>query len=227
MAKTNPKDGSVILADEQYAGRGQAGSSWEAEPLHNLTFSIIYQTDFLPAASQFYLNMAVSLGLCKAVEACLLPVEPGSRKVCIKWPNDIYVKNLKIAGILIENTIQGMQLSQSVIGIGFNVNQEHFPENIHATSLKLKTGAGSDRLEVLKRVLENIEYHYLQLKAGNWEVLKKEYLTKLYRSREWHFFTDQHGEFRGRIVDVNDHGKLLVETESGIREFGMKEIEYR
>jgi BirA family transcriptional regulator, biotin operon repressor / biotin---[acetyl-CoA-carboxylase] ligase len=228
MAKTNPKDGSVILADEQYAGRGQAGAAWEAEPLQNLTFSIIYHTDFLPAASQFYLNMAISLGLCRAVEDSLHSAEPASREVCIKWPNDIYVKNNKIAGILIENIIQGTHLSKSIIGIGLNVNQASFPGSMPATSLKLETGTSHERLEILKRVLEHVERHFRMLKTGgNTENLQKNYLGHLYRFGEWHTYADSRGQFRGCIRGVNNYGKLQVETESGIREFGMKEIEYR
>ena len=106
IAKSSPIDGTVILADEQFAGRGQSGNIWLSEAGKNLTFSIIYQTSFLLATEQFYLNMAISLGISAALASILLPDSDLSVK--IKWPNDIYVQNKKIAGILIENTISGI-----------------------------------------------------------------------------------------------------------------------
>jgi BirA family biotin operon repressor/biotin-[acetyl-CoA-carboxylase] ligase len=222
MAKTSPKDGSVILADEQYAGRGQSGNAWDAEPMKNLTFSIIYHTGFLSASEQFYLNMAVSLGLQESVEACLVH----KHDTLIKWPNDIYVKNLKIAGVLIENIIQGAHLSKSVIGIGLNVNQEFFPASILATSLLLENDGTMDRIVVLKKILERIEYYFLELRNGYTERLKKAYLGKLYRIHEWHSYSDKNGIFRGKITGISQYGNLLVETDNGIREYGMKEIQF-
>ena len=222
MAKTNPKDGAVILADEQYAGRGQSGNVWEAEPLKNLTFSIIYHTGFLGASEQFYLNMAVSLGLQGSVEGCLEHT-PETR---IKWPNDIYVKDRKIAGILIENIIQGTHLSKSIIGIGLNVNQEFFPDPIRATSLLLENKAAANKTEVLKNILERIEYYFLELRNGNLEELKKTYLEKLYRMQEWHSYSDKNGTFQGKIRGISPYGNLQIETGKGIREYGMKEIQY-
>ncbi|HPH88516.1 MAG TPA: biotin--[acetyl-CoA-carboxylase] ligase, partial [Chitinophagales bacterium] len=134
IAKSSPIDGTVILADEQFAGRGQSGNVWQSEAGKNLTFSIIYQTSFLLATEQFYLNMAVSLGIWSMVNSKLsieknkeLTIHDSRFTTKIKWPNDIYVNNQKIAGILIENTISGMHLKHSVIGVGLNVNQEQFP----------------------------------------------------------------------------------------------------
>ena len=118
MAITSPIDGTVILADEQLAGRGQSGNSWISQSNENLTFSLIYHTSFLNATEQFYLNMAVCLGIWSMVN------RHEEKDITIKWPNDIYVKDKKIAGILIENTISGMQLKYSVIGIGLNVNHQ-------------------------------------------------------------------------------------------------------
>lgn len=224
LSKTTPKDGSVILADEQYAGRGQAGADWMAEPGKNLTFSIIYFTDFLPAAAQFGLSMAVALGLSEAVAACLNAEIAAA--VRIKWPNDIYVKDEKLAGILIENVIQGERLSKSIIGIGLNVNQLSFPDGLHAASLARLCGHELDKLAVLRRVLEQVEKRYLQLKREGAEAIRADYLARLYRFGEWYTYSDAQGKFTGRITGVNVYGHLLVETETGTREFGMKEIAY-
>jgi BirA family biotin operon repressor/biotin-[acetyl-CoA-carboxylase] ligase len=153
IAKSSPIDGTVILADEQYAGRGQTGNVWLSEPNKNLTFSLIYHTSFLLATEQFYLNMAVSLGIWSTVSNQLSTVK-------IKWPNDIYVNHQKIAGILIENTISGMYLKYSVIGIGLNVNQDTFPTDVPATSLKCLTGQELDRQSVLNKLLNAVEGYF-------------------------------------------------------------------
>ena len=222
MSKTSPKDGAVILADEQYAGRGQSGNSWESDPLKNLTFSIIYRTDFLPASDQFYLNMAISLGLAEAIQASLTKEDT----ISVKWPNDLYVRDRKIAGILIENIVSGANLSWSIIGIGLNINQEIFSDDVWATSLFLENRVEADRFNVLKNILERVEFYYLELRSGNLERLKKNYLDVLYHFNEWHSFSDQAGKFEGKITGVNTYGNLIVETATGIREYGMKEIKF-
>lgn len=222
LSKTTPNNGAVILADEQFAGRGQAGSTWTAEPAKNLTFSIIYRSDFLPAAAQFGLSMAVALGLREAVADLLGEALP----IRIKWPNDIYAGDSKLAGILIENIIQGANLSKSVIGIGLNVNSADFPEAFRAASLLTVSGRTFDRMSVLDRVLQKIESRFLRLRSGDVANLRADYLEKLYRFGEWHQFSDSQGSFCGRIHGVNDYGYLQVDTENGIREYAIKEVRF-
>jgi BirA family biotin operon repressor/biotin-[acetyl-CoA-carboxylase] ligase len=224
IAKSSPIDGTVILADAQFAGRGQSGNIWLSEAGKNLTFSIIYQTSFLPATEQFYLNMAVSLGISAAVATVLHPVSDAAVK--IKWPNDIYVKDCKIAGILIENTISGMHLKHSVIGIGQNVNQEQFQDGINATSLQNLTKQNQDINTVLSQVLVSVEKYFLLLKERKFERLKSEYLEHLYRYNIVSTYRKDETSFTGKIIGVDATGNLQMETENGLLQFGFKEISF-
>lgn len=231
MAKSSPIDGTVILADEQFAGRGQAGTSWTSDANTNLTFSLIYHTSFLRATEQFYLNMAVSIGLVQAIDALLnernsISAEDGHARmsVKVKWPNDIYVNEKKIAGVLIENSISGMQLKYSVIGIGLNVNQTEFPEGLNAVGMKRPGGDELDRNLVLNEMLSSIEKYFLLLKERKFELLKNKYLENLYRFREEASYSRGGELFRASIADVEDSGKLILQTEKGREHFGFKEI---
>lgn len=233
IAKSSPIDGTVILADEQFAGRGQSGNVWQSEAGKNLTFSIIYQTSFLLATEQFYLNMAVSLGIWSMVNSQLsieknkeLTTHDSRFTTKIKWPNDIYVNNQKIAGILIENTISGMHLKHSVIGVGLNVNQEQFPDGINATSLKEELLVQSDLSVVLNDLLVAIEKYFLLLKERKFERLKTEYIESLYRYNEVSAFAKNGISFDGKIIGVDALGNLQIETENGILPFGFKEISF-
>lgn len=221
LSNNSPIDGTVILADVQYAGRGQSGNSWVAEPNLNLTFSIIYHTGFLRASEQFYLNMAVSLGVWSMVDSQLK-----SSSVKVKWPNDIFVNNLKIAGILIENTISGMNLKHSIIGIGLNVNQTTFPPGLSATSLFLETNQLADINFILGEVLARIEKYYLLLKERRQAQIRAEYLKHLYRFLELSRFKTDESTFTGKIIDIDNNGKLIIETDKGLKSFGFKEVSF-
>ena len=131
--------GDVVIAERQEAGRGQRGNSWSSTPGENLTFSVVLRPDFLPAERQFRISKAVALAVADTIaEAGLRPA--------IKWPNDIYIGDRKVTGILIENDLMGPYLSRSVIGIGLNVNQTRFdPALPNPTSLAAEAGHPFDR----------------------------------------------------------------------------------
>ena len=238
LAKSSPIDGTVILADEQFAGRGQTNNIWQSEANKNLTFSIIYQTSFLKATEQFWLNMAISLGVWSMVNSQWsigkdnkqLTTHDSQLTTSIKWPNDIYVENRKIAGILIENTIVGMHLKYSVIGIGLNVNQTNFENNINATSLNLLLKNEIDKNEVINQLLASIEKYFLLLKERKFERLKKEYVENLFRYNSSSLFKKNELEFIGKIIDVDEFGNLILETNNGSEiseeKFGFKEISF-
>jgi BirA family biotin operon repressor/biotin-[acetyl-CoA-carboxylase] ligase len=224
IAKSSPINGTVILADEQFAGRGQIGNTWLSEADKNLTFSVIYQTSFLLATEQFYLNIAVSLGISSALSTIFLP--DSDLDVKIKWPNDIYVGDRKIAGILIENTISGIYLKHSVIGIGLNVNQERFQEGINATSLQNLTKVNQDRDVVLNSILASVEKYFLLLKERKFERLKGEYVEYLYRYNILSTYKKDAIVFSGKIIGVDATGNLQMETDNGLLQFGFKEISF-
>lgn len=123
LSESDSPHGTLVSAFRQTAGRGQRGNSWESEPGKNLTFSMIIRPQSLPATAQFDISMAVALGVRDAL-AIIPGIDPDRLK--IKWSNDIYYDDLKIAGILIENNLAGRNISRSIAGIGLNVNQTHF-----------------------------------------------------------------------------------------------------
>ena len=149
---------TVIVARTQTAGIGQRGNHWEAEPGKNLTFSLVLKPTWLPIADQYQLTKAVSLGIAEY----LMPlIKEGDRRVRIKWPNDIYVDDKKICGILITHRIAGGQIAASVVGVGLNVNQIDFPEWVpNPTSLCLLTGQEWPLDETLEKMLDCIAYRY-------------------------------------------------------------------
>ncbi|MEZ5053546.1 MAG: biotin--[acetyl-CoA-carboxylase] ligase [Chitinophagales bacterium] len=227
IAKNSPIDGTVILADEQFAGRGQVGNTWIAESHKNLTFSIIYKTDFLLASEQFWLNKAISIGIAVATSKFIqnkIPHQPN--RIAVKWPNDIFYDANKMAGILIENTIQGLHLKYSIIGIGFNINQTYFPENIRATSLHTSMDSHIDKYEFLEQLLSSIEKYLLLLKNKHFETLKQLYTNFLYQYNCWADYQKGDSCFKGKILDVDAMGYLQMETANGMEQFGFKEIRF-
>lgn len=114
------RHGDIVICREQTAGRGQRGNSWEAAPGANLTFSLMLRPRVLPPARSFEMSMAVSVGIVRALRDIL------GKEILIKWPNDIYAGDLKLAGILIENSFSGNAIDHAIVGIGLNVNQTVF-----------------------------------------------------------------------------------------------------
>ncbi|MEO5975758.1 MAG: biotin--[acetyl-CoA-carboxylase] ligase [Chryseolinea sp.] len=214
-----PEEGTVVATANQTAGRGQRGSTWIVEPGANLTFSIILYPAFLTIADQFYLNMAICLG----INDYLIGKE--CEKVCIKWPNDIYVGDRKICGILIENQISGKSINSSIVGIGLNINQIIFSMNT-ATSLSLETGTTYELSNELEHLLVGIESRFLMLRDAHFNLLKKDYLNSLYRINEEHTFEFESEKFRGTITGVDSHGRLLIQVAHEQRTFEMKEVKF-
>lgn len=213
-------EGTVVVAAHQTAGRGQRGNRWEAAPGENLTFSLLLRPAFLRSAEQFRLSIAVALGVLDFLREHL------DEALKVKWPNDIFYGDQKLGGLLIENTLQGYGIADSVVGIGLNVNQLEFAVPT-ATSLRRATGQPFryDLETLLARLLECLEAEYLRLRQGNHEAQKARYLAALYRYQEWHPFRDADGRiFNGQILGVDEAGRLALETEGGIRYFGVKEV---
>lgn len=210
-------EGTVIITDHQTSGKGQRGNSWEAEPSKNLTFSIILQPALLQISNQFFLNIIISLALHDYLTKQLTGIK-------IKWPNDIYFYDNKIGGILIENAVKAGKIESVIAGIGLNINQTKFRYS-NAISLAQACRHEFDKEAVLEELLMTIEARYLQLKAGAFEKLKKEYLTHLYWREEEHIFKEQ-DFFNGKIKGIDNNGKLGVEVNNEMRYFDVKEIKF-
>jgi BirA family biotin operon repressor/biotin-[acetyl-CoA-carboxylase] ligase len=214
-------EGTIIYTDYQSAGRGQKGNRWVSEEGKNLLFSLVLYPGMVQPGDQFIISIFVSLGICDFLKALI----PGCK---IKWPNDIYTGDDKIAGILIENSIISNTISNSIAGIGLNINQEEFPDELmNPVSLKLITGKEHDPYFCLKQLAGFLDLRYKQVISGSRDALRKEYVTSLYRLNRWCRFKSGTGIFDGRIVSVTDSGCLKIEEKSGnIREFAFKEIEF-
>ncbi|MFD2933525.1 biotin--[acetyl-CoA-carboxylase] ligase [Spirosoma flavum] len=221
IAQTDPNEGLLVITDNQTAGRGQRGNQWEANPGQNLTFSLILKPSFLTATEQFWLNMAISLGIYDALQP--LVGEP----LRIKWPNDIYINDQKLGGILIENTLHGYGIAWSVIGMGLNVNQTEFGYST-ATSLQNEVPLPNayDLPGLLSRLCETLEQRYLQLLSGQRDTLKNNYLQILYRSKEEHNFESEGQPFLGTITGIDTNGRLAISVDGQERYFGFKEVTF-
>jgi BirA family biotin operon repressor/biotin-[acetyl-CoA-carboxylase] ligase len=214
-------EGTVIMAESQYAGRGQQQNRWHSEDGKNLTFSILLKPTFLPLAQQFDLTRAVSLGIINA----LTPVLGDQLK--IKWPNDIYYGDGKLGGILIENLVQGGQIKNSVVGIGLNINQDVFPLDVpNPVSLRQILRRDYDLKILLSEICKNIEVSYLGLKAGKFDLVRKSYLERLYWLNERKMFKAKGLAFEGTIENVKDNGLLVLNNGSVASEYNQKEIEF-
>ncbi len=217
----NVDDGTIIWALEQTKGKGMGTNKWESEAGKNLTISIIFRPYFLAPEKQFSLLQAVALGVYDFLGLYL-------DETSIKWPNDIYTGNEKIAGILIENSLTGNKLDSSIAGIGININQIEFPAGLpNPSSLKIKTGMDLRLEESLDLVIQFINKYYNELKKGKTAEIEKKYHSSLYKLGEKIKFRTAGEEFYGAIKAVKESGELLIETGAGkLRSFGFKEVEY-
>lgn len=216
-----PEEGTIFITEEQSEGRGQGTNTWESENGKNLTLSLVLYPDFLEVSQQFMISKAIALGLQKYLAF-------RARHISIKWPNDIYYNDKKIAGILIENSIIGSKINYSIVGIGININQTEFKSDA-PNPVSLKQILGSD--SYLEDELVELKYHlakyYNKLKNKHFKEIDKEYLLNLYKYKVWQDYKTQDLLFRGKITGVNEFGHLQILTpEDELKEFDFKEVEF-
>ena len=212
----------VVWAECQSAGRGQRGHTWHSNEGVNLTFSTVLKPTFLTAVEQFMLSEVVALSLVDAL------AEYGV-ECRIKWTNDIYAGDKKIAGVLIEQSLAGDTIARTVVGIGINVNQREFPTDLpNPTSIVVERGAECDRREVLECFLKHLEKWYSRLERGEREVIESAYNYRLYRRDEFHAYALPSGErFEAAIRGVRATGHLVLEHRDGsFGEYAFKEVEF-
>ena len=222
LSKTRPVEGTVITTDYQYAGRGQMTNIWESAPYKNVSLSAILYPTFLKVADQFTFNKAISIAVFQTI------VLYSSDKVSIKWPNDIYINNHKVAGILIQNQIQGKYISTSIVGVGINVNQETFISDArNPISIYNSVGKYIDLNNFRKALFENLTRQYQALRLGANRQLNDIYHDLLYQKDQLCRYQIKDGaKVSGSISGVNDQGLLKVLIDGQIHEFGFKEIKY-
>ena len=215
----------VAIAQFQTGGYGQKGNSWESEKSRNLLFSILSHPSFIDASSQFCLSEAISCAIIDAL-CDILPQTTGD--ISVKWPNDIYWKNRKLAGILIENELSGHSISQSIIGIGLNVNQQTFISDApNPVSLYNITGIMSDRDTILQSILRHFAEYYIQIRDGGNVSIHGIYMRRLFRRDGFHQFHDSTGIFKAKICSVKSNGILVLQdTDDKKREYEFKQVSY-
>ncbi len=220
IANNRPTDGTVILADRQIAGRGQRGTSWNSEPNLNITMSVLIHPTNISVQNQFVISAMTALSVYDLIRE-LLP----DKKTEVKWPNDVMIDREKVCGILIENTIRGSTIQNSILGIGLNVFQKIFIGNIRATSLSLK-GFEGEYSYVLKRLIEFLDKNYLALKQGRESLIMERYHKVLLGYGEELDFRDSDGKFRGVIQKVHTDGRIEILTSKRIQSFYHKEVKF-
>ena len=233
LARAGLPDCSIFAARRQTAGRGQRGNRWESRPGENLTFSLLLKPVSVPVRAQFIVSEAVALGITDYL------AEAGA-EAKVKWPNDIYVGDRKICGVLIENYLSGDFLADSVVGIGLNLNQKEFDPSLpNPTSLSLVTGASYILEDELESLVSHILSHYRSLgDPYRRNYLEARYLKKLYRRGEWAEFEEmpqndvpvekrQGRRFKARILGIDPSDFLLLErTDGTVVSYAFKEIKY-
>ncbi|MBR4402845.1 MAG: biotin--[Flavobacteriales bacterium] len=214
-------DYTVVTASHQSGGRGQGTNRWSSNASENLTFSFLLRP-MIEACQHFYLNMCISLGIKKALDRYIDGVK-------IKWPNDIYVNNCKLCGILIESTIMGGKISRSIIGVGINVEQKEWEDWVpNPTSMALCGARAVDKDTLLKEVLESIQHYISLLHDGEQSKISATYHDVMYRKDIAALYSDIEGTFEGVICGVDDDGRLMIKrVESGvISRYMFKEVKY-
>jgi BirA family biotin operon repressor/biotin-[acetyl-CoA-carboxylase] ligase len=214
-------EGAIIFTNYQSAGRGQPGNKWESEGGKNLLISVVLYPTMINPPRQFLISMTISLGICDFLKRYI----PDCK---IKWPNDIYVNNDKIAGILIENTILEDKIENTIAGAGININQDKFLSDApNPVSLRLLTGLNFDLGNCLNQIASDLDRRYSQLISEKFAVITQEYVYQLFRFNEWSNYRDKSGIFTGRIISVADYGRLQIERQGGGKsEYSFKEVDF-
>ncbi len=210
--------GSVIMAENQSNGRGQQGSLWQSEPNLNLLCSIVLSSKELSKINPIRINWYVSICIIEFLKRKNINAQ-------IKWPNDILIQENKISGILIENKFVGSSMKNSIIGVGINVNQSDF-SGLSATSMKLETNIDYSITDLLDEFIFFLNQNERLIFREQDDQLKKRYLSSLFGLSEERSFSDVSGRFKGKIVGVDEGGRLIIESNGQTHYFQNKEVKF-
>lgn len=220
-------DFTLIDSEDQTAGRGQRGNSWETEEGKNIIFSLVCHPTWLRPAEQYVLSECIALSVVSAL-AEYIPVEK-AKLLKVKWPNDIYYGDDKISGTLIECDLMGRSVSNCIVGTGVNINQQRFVSNApNPISLYNIIGVETPLEPVLNNIVDIFIKYYGRVKNGESSAIHSEYKEQLYRNDGgFYAYSDDNGNFSARIIDVESSGRLILETESGEnRRYEFKEVKF-
>ena len=213
--------GSIVFADFQIAGRGQRGNTWESEAGKNLLFSILFRPSNVPANMPFVISEMISLSVKYTLDKYL-------PDIFVKWPNDIYHKEKKIAGILIENTIQQEKVIQSIVGIGININQTEFRSDApNPISMAKITGHTFEIPAIMEDFHQKFATQSQRLNDNCFEHIHTEYLNSIYRKEGFHKYRDATDLFEASIHDIEPTGHLILKQKDGTySQYTFKEVSY-
>lgn len=212
-----------VMAHYQTEGRGQQNCHWHSAPNKNALFSTLLYPKIHPSL-QFCLSKIASLSIIDFLKTLL----PDSQHLSIKWPNDIYFKDRKIAGILIENSVMGEEMLYCVIGIGLNMNQIYFSDQLpNPISVSQITDLTHDIEEAVKLIINNIAFRYAKIMENDCTFYDDEYLNLLYQKNKEANYEVDNEVFSARIKGVNEYGKLLLlKKNCELIECGLKEVKF-
>jgi BirA family biotin operon repressor/biotin-[acetyl-CoA-carboxylase] ligase len=201
------EEGTLVLAESQTAGRGRLGRPWLSEPHENLTFSVVLRPN-LPAEGLNLLPLYAAAAVAEAIEQ-----ETGLKVEC-KWPNDLLINGKKAAGILLEGSLKENSLDYVILGIGINVNQTIFPDDlaVKATSLRLASGKELDRIRLLRRVLETLESRYAELMKKGFHSILPAWLSRAAMMNKEIALSQAGTVFSGVVKGLSPEGALILQS---------------
>lgn len=227
LARHELGHGTAILAMEQTAGQGQRGRQWRSAPGLDLAMSVVLLPEHLPVMEQFTLSKAAALAVHDVVAEVLATAGRDVEAVRIKWPNDVLIGHSKVSGILIANEVKGAQVASSVVGIGLNVNSSRFDPAFGATSLRQETGRRHDVEDLAGRLCRRMQ-HWWTLVGGDDPAIATAFTRLLWARGRFADFTLDGAEWTARPLDVDAHGRLIVEDEGGaVAAYGLERLRFR
>lgn len=218
-------DMELATTEFQTAGRGQKGNSWESEKSKNLLFSILLHPVYVQPSKQFCISEAIALAVVKSLKE-IVAEESVAKDFSVKWPNDIYWKNKKIAGILIENELFGSTIRDCIVGVGININQQMFLSDApNPVSLYNILGVNTNVEEVLDAIIKQFVANVSMIENGQTALLHNEYMDSLFRRNGIYPYRDADSEFMATIKDVREDGRLiLTDSDDKERIYEFKEV---
>jgi BirA family biotin operon repressor/biotin-[acetyl-CoA-carboxylase] ligase len=212
------------MAKAQTEGRGQRGTKWLSLPQQNLTVSFYLKPHDLPLSKQFFLTVIGSLAVRDTLKRYT------DRTVWIKWPNDIYIDDKKISGLLFENRISGRRMAHAILGVGVNILQTDFPPEFaqKTTSLKLLTSRGDFAfIEIIQQIQGYLSYYNELLRDGHHDRLLEAYNSNLYQKGQLKTYKAAGQIFEGEILDVEEDGLLPIFQNGIIKKYDLKDVHYQ
>ena len=212
---------TVVTAEHQTAGRGQGRNTWESEAGKNLLFSVLTRPSGLAARRQFVMLEAGALAVRDALAAVI-------GETTVKWPNDVYWRDMKISGTLSECTISGGLVGRCILGTGINVNQRRFVSDApNPVSLAMITGRDADRLGLLRQFIARFSHYLGMVNDGQYDAIHGLYAEALYRRTGRHAWRDAGGCFTATVERVEPDGRLVLRRDDGrLSTYMFKEVEH-